>query len=444
MEKNFYPDNFEKYIKSHADQFRMTPSKKVWHGLYNDLHPGRRWPSITMSLVFIFALVIIGHLNSNNQYQSSSTLNKLSALNKISTEKTNSLSSTTEENKTSNTGNLNKNIAAADVIKPASNFKGNYSAADAQVKIFSTGKSNDIEDKSSTNITTNPADASLNSSLEDDQENLLLQNAAPVNHQIENIAPLLNNGKGKENTVEKLLSTQSFTVAKIAKVRKNPAVFNYFVTPSFGYRSLSDKSINNAVTHKIKIGYEAGISMNTRLVNQLRFTSGVQLDYSGYHIKANSTHPTVATLYLNSEIPGLANTYSAMSRYSNGSGNDQVTLKNYNFQISSPIGLQYLSKRDDNIEFVTEATLQPSYTFASNAYMLSSDAKNYVTNPDIYRKVNMSTSLSTSVAFKSSAFKWQIGPQFRYQLLSSYLNNYPVKEHLINYGIRLGISKISK
>ena len=66
MERKFYPENFERFLKGHADQFKMTPSKKVWHGIYNDLHPGRRWPSVAMSMVFIFTLVIIGHLNTNN------------------------------------------------------------------------------------------------------------------------------------------------------------------------------------------------------------------------------------------------------------------------------------------------------------------------------------------------------------------------------------------
>ena len=68
MERKFYTDNFEKLLKENADQFKMYPSKKVWHGLYNDLHPGKRWPSITMSILFLFSLVIIGHLNTGNNY----------------------------------------------------------------------------------------------------------------------------------------------------------------------------------------------------------------------------------------------------------------------------------------------------------------------------------------------------------------------------------------
>ncbi len=66
MDKSFNTENFEKSLKTHTDDFKMMPSKKVWRGIYNDLHPGTRWPSIAMSLVFIFTLVIIGHLNTNN------------------------------------------------------------------------------------------------------------------------------------------------------------------------------------------------------------------------------------------------------------------------------------------------------------------------------------------------------------------------------------------
>jgi len=62
-------NGFENALKEHADKFQMTPSKKVWHGIYNDLHPGKRWPSVTMSLLLVFSLVVIGHLNTNNSRQ---------------------------------------------------------------------------------------------------------------------------------------------------------------------------------------------------------------------------------------------------------------------------------------------------------------------------------------------------------------------------------------
>src|SRR5687768_4620260 len=64
MEQKFYTDNFENLLKENADQFKMHPSKKVWQGIYNNVHPGTRWPSLAMNILFIFTLVIIGHLNT--------------------------------------------------------------------------------------------------------------------------------------------------------------------------------------------------------------------------------------------------------------------------------------------------------------------------------------------------------------------------------------------
>src|SRR3954470_7656225 len=66
MEKKIYTDNFEQLLKEKSDQFRMYPSKRVWHSIYNDLHPGRKWPSIAMSMMLVITLLLIGSLNTND------------------------------------------------------------------------------------------------------------------------------------------------------------------------------------------------------------------------------------------------------------------------------------------------------------------------------------------------------------------------------------------
>jgi len=66
MEKEFYTDEFEQLIKEKADQFRMYPSKRVWHSIYNNLHPSRRWPSVLMSLLLLTSLMLIGYLNTGD------------------------------------------------------------------------------------------------------------------------------------------------------------------------------------------------------------------------------------------------------------------------------------------------------------------------------------------------------------------------------------------
>jgi hypothetical protein len=37
-----------------------------------------------------------------------------------------------------------------------------------------------------------------------------------------------------------------------------------------------------------------------------------------------------------------------------------------------------------------------------------------------------------------------LGPQVRYQVLSSYKDKYPIREYLIDYGFKLGIQKTLK
>ena len=64
IENEFYEDEFEQLLKEKADQFSMYPSKRVWHSIYNNLHPGRRWPSVVISLVLISSLILVGYLNT--------------------------------------------------------------------------------------------------------------------------------------------------------------------------------------------------------------------------------------------------------------------------------------------------------------------------------------------------------------------------------------------
>ena len=65
MEQHFFRDGFENYLKDSVENFRIYPSGKVWKGIYNSMHPGRRWPSLTVMLLFIFSLLYIGITHSN-------------------------------------------------------------------------------------------------------------------------------------------------------------------------------------------------------------------------------------------------------------------------------------------------------------------------------------------------------------------------------------------
>jgi hypothetical protein len=48
------------------------------------------------------------------------------------------------------------------------------------------------------------------------------------------------------------------------------------------------------------------------------------------------------------------------------------------------------------------------------------------------------------VSIQTLGVKWTVGPQIRYQIFSSYKKEYPIIEHLKDYGFKIGLSKTIK
>jgi hypothetical protein len=66
MERDFYRDEFEQFLKENTDDFKMYPSRKVWHSIYNDRHPDRKWPSLAVCLLLLSAILYVGVSNNNS------------------------------------------------------------------------------------------------------------------------------------------------------------------------------------------------------------------------------------------------------------------------------------------------------------------------------------------------------------------------------------------
>src|SRR6187455_854184 len=66
MDRNLHTDDFERLLREKSNEFRMYPSKRIWHSVYNNIHPGRKWPSVAMSILLITALFLVGYLNTKN------------------------------------------------------------------------------------------------------------------------------------------------------------------------------------------------------------------------------------------------------------------------------------------------------------------------------------------------------------------------------------------
>ena len=59
MERNFYNDEFEEFLKQKADQNKMYPSDRVWNNVYGSLHNRRRWFAIGLVLLLITSALMI-------------------------------------------------------------------------------------------------------------------------------------------------------------------------------------------------------------------------------------------------------------------------------------------------------------------------------------------------------------------------------------------------
>lgn len=508
MERRIYTDNFEQLLKEKSDEFRMYPSKRVWHSIYNDLHPGRRWPSIAMSMLLIIALLLIGYLNTGNNNGA-----KNIAGNNISTN--GSGNNTTGNVKTQNirlaTGNSQQpdnlgitqtgnTIAAPDNAdnSPVMNTSGNdannnYSSAgkgslaknDGLVEsldnyIRSNHLLNDVallNKKNSLKAGSNPS-SNVTNSGELTNENITTENKVIL----KNIPGILNTKEEsktltftedpaiKNNTTgnKKLISPEEKAWMEDYALHNKPGrqkwkdrvAMEIYATPNFGYRSLnsnikndalannltagasSGAPVDNAINQKPGLGLEAGVGFAYSLTKNFLVKAGVQLNYTNYSIKADQTnHPVLTTLLMNDQNNGNPYLAARTSTLSNSSGLQPVTLHNKTYQFSLPVGIALKLAGNNNMGWYVGASLQPTFVMGGTANLISSDYKNYISDPSLLRRWNMNTGVETYVNYKLGGYTLQAGPQFRYQLLSTYDKKYTFNENLYNLGLKVGVVK---
>ncbi|HEY5465088.1 MAG TPA: hypothetical protein VIJ95_17630 [Hanamia sp.] len=557
MERRFDMSDFEQSLKDHADQFILIPSKRVWNGIYNNLHPGSKWPSITVAIVLLITLVTIGNINntpkpgqtttsgmviSKNVPNSKTTNIKdsysrndiTSSENDITSNKTKQLINADNESDRNNpvSGNNGKDINANENRVAGNSINAKNKMVVGQSGTFENNKSIDYSTSGDKNISTsvkenrrerindknsdqknvsviiisnnNQEYVSLENSnrMDDFNSSLLLQSingnnnpseiesvlntdddiilketynsirndlAIPVSNEIFSFVPTwtysfnlgrnvsgnqINNGgvnsekgnqtgnikahnhKKKNKNIEwvyyvaPVISTATFRGKGIAPPPNNYSPIVIYQSPSY-----------NGMIYHAKLGFETGATMTYALSKKWKLVTGVNLNYSDYNVISNLLHPTFATLMLKSSSTGIAYSKSYITYYGNGQSLNQVALTNYNLQFSIPVGLEYQIWGNKKVQINLASTIGPSLVLKSNAHIISSDKRYYVSDPTLMRKMNLSGNFGPFISFSSRKVKWHIGPELNYQLLSTYKNYYPIKEHLIDYGIRIGISK---
>ena len=462
MESNYDNKDFEQYVKQNADQFRMFPSDKVWKGINNAVHTRRKWYGLWLGFLLLvtggavsWVMTIYPSSKKDNSFAlnnnpASALSAKIIDIKKVSREFENLLPFNKEPAITQKNNltpepeimsgallqSIQNNIPEKTIYNPVvlQQYPGIRTEKTQPVIAGLRNIKNII------NSLTETIPAGIEKNYSDNQNAFISENKT-VKRRDEVYFPL---------TIESI--TNAYQFKKAAK----RISWQLFITPTVSYRKLSvNKSldnpsssnypfasltdINSAVTHKPDMGLQIGASGRYPLTRNLKLRGGVQFNINRYDIKAYSFNGEVATIDLNGGGNGN-NTISTWTYYRNYAGYKSNWLKNYYFSVSAPIGLEMKLLGNKKTYLGIAGTLQPTYVLNDRAYLISTDYKNYAEVPRLIRHVNLNTSFETFVNYTNGKTNWQVGPQVRYQILSSFHNTYPVKENLFDFGIKVGVT----
>jgi hypothetical protein len=409
MERNFTNENMEEFLRQNADALRMRPSPGVWKGISKHLNRRRR----TLGYILGTALLVtsaLGYylLNEVPGHVSSSTPNTPAKIQKRISEQTSGTLNPAENSTTAN-GPLTVNKAVA----PQQFFADELSDIAATASGLNTGEQEENL------FTPTVVDSYFETALHRD---------------------------GATTESKKAIATDPLTIESVLNSFKPKTkarlTWQTYFTPTISYRKLNDPTIDYFATHKPAFGFEVGTAAKYPVSKNVKLRAGLQFNVNRYEIKTNETSAQLATIRLND-----GNRVNSYTSYSNVSGYKSSWIKNFYFQISAPVGLEFKIKGDDKVQFGVASTIQPTYLLGDRTYLISSDYKNYILAnnnygkmPNLVRRWNVNTDVQTFVAYSTGHLNWQVGPQVRYQILSSYLKKYPVKENLFDFGLKVGIS----
>ena len=220
---------------------------------------------------------------------------------------------------------------------------------------------------------------------------------------------------------------------------KNFLISTQQITASSPLNSAVTNDINEVVTHKPDIGLELGFNVAYPLSRRIKVTAGLQMNISKYDIKAYPYVREEARIAL-SKNNGSTSISTIQTNYRNFQTYTKADwLSNFYISASLPVGLEASLTNMRKTYLGVGGTIQPTYILGDRAYLLSTDFKNYAKIPSLTRDWNVSTSFEIFAGYTTGKLKWKVGPQVRYQLLSSFQKKYPVKEHLIDFGLKVGV-----
>jgi len=403
MERNFSNENMEEFLRRNAEGLRMRPSAKVWKGISSQLNRRRRRIGLILGTSLLLTTTLgyyLANQPSKNYHDSSLNFNYK-----------------TEKNISKEIPDIKRKLNS--VNTPVKNNTNAFSLSTFGDQEFTFPQTLPQRYEEGTKNTFIPS--ILDSYFENDRTT---ENSTNNSDDIDdiNVADPL--------SIESVLNTYKPKTRKLS--------WQTYFTPTVSYRKLSDHAINNIVPHRPAFGFELGVAAKYPVSRKAKLRAGLQFNVNRYEIKTYDSYTQLATIRLVDK--NGVDYVRTTTNYNNFSGYQTNWLQNSYIQLSAPLGIEVNLSGDDKVQFGVASTIQPTYLLGDKTYLISSDYKNYTEMPSLVRHWNVNTSLETFVAYSTGHINWQVGPQVRYQILSSYLKKYPVKENLFDFGLKVGIS----
>lgn len=449
-ERILYDGEFEKQLKEKADQFKMYPSDKVWNDVYSSLHTRRRRFVAGMTVLIGSILVLAG---SQLIFPSRPSLGKPTAV-RVSAAKPVtgtqmpsftagdlvSLSSDNTTDKKPQTGNLVLTNTYLTSNMPSESMNGSrHFAENFPEKNISAAQSKSSQ----------PENLGV-----EDQSGTQGTHAAEIR---ENLGSIQNNADG--NLIAAELSTEK-SATQLTHLRNDRFSWEIYITPTLNthyltglnYQNMSQSmqsspimlvnvsNVNGFVDNTPVLGYNVGGNILYDLSKKFSVKAGVEFSFNRYYIKAYNSNSPQTTVALNSYFGYISDPMNSVPG-SPGSDKNPQQYQNRYYQLSVPIGIEMKAAGSGRVQLHLGASLQPSYLLNTDAYVLSDDYKGYTKDPQAFRRWNLNVGAEAYISYGVGNIRWELGPQVRYQFFSTYKNSYPLKENMLNYGIRIGISK---
>jgi hypothetical protein len=449
-ERILYEDDFENHLREKVDQLKIYPSDKVWNGINNSMHTNRRRFVAGMSVLIGGILVLAGaELFSPGKVVPTKNIAKISVVAKplanadLHAFIPGALSSTAimPEDQNANEVPFLSNETASLSTETAVN------SPQILIREFNTP----IKFQTAA---TDKAILSVDLKIEEKAVPALPELAKTANQNAAFNGFELSSKPG-EISLSKKANEHNYDMNDRIRweVYFSPTLNSHYLSgihpqtisssnPNSPIMVVHISNVNGFIDNTPAVGYDIGGNFLYRISKNIYLKAGLEFNYSRYYIKTYNSGSSQAVATLNSYLGYIADSLTNYSNNSSlGAHKNPEQIQNKYYQLSMPMGIEMNLAGRGKLQLRASATVQPSYLLNHDAYVLSEDYSSYSKESSSLRKWNLNAGGEIFLSYRIGKIRWELGPQVRYQIFSTYKTSYPLNENLLNYGIRVGFSK---